>query len=104
MMILVGALFIFLFTGILHLLRMCNHLQDELRHFSDIANRAKTLCDRLVAGHERGADVAGLRRRVEAMERDIDEMDQRFKSLSAKLPPDIAKLNEHFKSRILVEQ
>lgn len=48
-----------------------------LERVTTLARNEKYLYEvikRLQATRERGADVAGLRRRVEAMERDIDEI------------------------------
>lgn len=99
-----------LFGACLFLFRFCRHLQNEMSRFSGIAIRTQELYNRLIAGRERGADMAGLRRRVEAMERDVDEMDatlrdhaERLASMKSQLPPEIAKLNPHFQSRIVVD-
>ena len=76
--IVLGALAVCLFTVAAFcwtLYRMFLTMDEWITETVKQMTYVKSCMKRLQAARERGADVAGLRKRVEALERDIQEME-----------------------------
>jgi hypothetical protein len=57
-----------------YLIQLFGTLEEYLTNVTEELNYIKSVCKRVQASRERGADVTGLRRRVEALEKDIEDV------------------------------